>query len=300
VNAIADHPLPNRERDCVQPLLDEEGKTRSTGWRAKLSLRYERRSERTVLAERRHAGPMLVQKALYPEGEQVCHGIVLHPPGGIVGGDELALNVAVGARASALLTTPGATKWYRSSGSEAHQSVRFHVARGGSLEWLPQPAIVFDGALGANACEISVDEDACYIGWDVWCLGRTASGERLRAGRMTTRTQIDCGSVPLFLERAAIEGGSRLLDSPVGLNGQPISGTLGAVVPRIESDVVTACRSIKPSYGHGGVTRLPRVIVARYLGDRAEAAFAYFVSLWEVLRPALLARVAASPRIWRT
>ena len=286
------------------PLADEDqGKNaaaRATGWRAELALRYERRGARTVLAERRHAGPLLVQKALYPEGADVCHGIVLHPPGGIVGGDELTLSVEVGGRAHALLTTPGATKWYRSAGDEARQAMRFVLAPGASLEWLPQPMIAFDRTLARSECEIVVDEDACCIGWEVLCLGRTASGERLCEGRVSLTTKVVRGGVPLFIERALIEGGSRLLDSPLGLDGQPVSGTLLAVASNIDPAVVTACRAIKPSCGAGGVTRLPGLIVARYLGDRAEAAFGYFVRLWEVLRPALLDREAAAPRIWRT
>ena len=272
----------------------------ASGWRAELSLRYERRGERTVLAGRRHAGPMLVQKALYPEGGQVCHGIVLHPPGGIVGGDELALDVAVGPRAHALLTTPGATKWYRSAGDEARQRLRFDVAQGACLEWLPQPTIAFDRVLGTSSCEIALAADACYVGWEILCLGRIASGERLRAGRMATAMRITRGGVPLFVERAAIEGGSRLLDSPLGLDGQPVSGTLVAFAGRIDPGLLAACRSIEPESGRCGVTRLPGLIVARYLGARMETAFAYFVRLREVLRPRLLDREAVSPRIWRT
>jgi urease accessory protein len=271
-----------------------------TGWRAELALRYERRGTRTVLAERRHSGPMLVQKALYPESEEVCHGIVLHPPGGIVGGDELTLHVALGPQASALLTTPGAAKWYRSAGSEARQRVRFEVASSASLEWLPQPTIAFDRTLGRSQYEIAIDADGRYIGWEVLCLGRTASGERLRAGSWLTATQVTRAGTPLWMERAAIEGSSRLLDSPLGLDGQPISGTLIAVARDIRAEAVAACRSIVPVCGRGAVTRLPGLMVARYLGDRAEAAFGYFVRLWEVLRPALLDREAAPPRIWRT
>ena len=273
---------------------------RRPGWRAELALRYERRGERTVLAERHHAGPMLVQKPLYPEGDQVCHGIVLHPPGGIVGGDELSLHVNVCGDAHALLTTPGASKWYRSAGEEARQSVRFEVAAGASLEWLPQPAIAFDGTLGRTECAVSMEENGCFIGWDVLCLGRTASGERLRSGGLSTTTRVTRAGTPLWIERGAIAGGSRLLDSPVGFDGHPISGTLLAVAPAIGTDVIAACRRIEPACGRGGVTRLPGVLIARYLGDRADAAFAYFVRLWEVLRPALMKRAAVPPRIWRT
>ena len=270
------------------------------GWRAELALRYERRGARTVLAERRHAGPMLVQKAFYPEGEDVCHGIVVHPPGGIVGGDELALSVAVGAQAKALLTTPGASKWYRSAGTEARQSMRFTVAPGAALEWLPQPTIAFDRTVGRTTCEVEVDADGSYVGWELLCLGRTASGERLRAGRFLASTQIARAGVPLWIERAAIEGGSRLLASPLGLGGHPISGTLVAVSRRITPELTRACKQVPCDQGLAGVTRLPGLIVARYLGDRMEAAFGYFVRLWEILRPALLGCDAVPPRIWRT
>ena len=288
------------DRNGMQPVLVGEHGAPATGWRAELALRYERRGTRTVLAARRHAGPMLVQKAFYPEGEDVCHGIVLHPPGGIVGGDQLTLDVAVGPQARALLTTPGATKWYRSAGAEARLSVRFHVAPGAALEWLPQPTIAFDRMLGRSDCAIEVDEEGCYIGWELLCLGRTASGERLREGRFLTSTQVARAGVPLWIERAAIEGGSRLLDSPVGLDGHPISGTLVAVARRMPPDLIAACKAVRPGHGRCGVTRLPGLIVARYLGDRAEAAFGYFVDLWKILRPALLDRDAAPPRIWRT
>jgi len=273
---------------------------RSHGWRGQLALRYERRGARTVLAQRQHVGPLLVQKPFYPEGERVCHGIVLHPPGGIVGGDELGLDVTVDSEANALLTTPGATKWYRSAGAQALQSLRFHVQSGASLEWLPQPTIVFDHVLGCAESEIVIDESGCYIGWELLCLGRTAAGEKMRAGRMLTSMRVMRAGKPLWLEHALIDGGSRLLDSPTGLGGQPISGTLLAVACEIGPELVSACRAVRPVAGRAGVTRLPGLIVARYLGDQAEAAHDYFVHLWQVLRPALLGWEAISPRIWRT
>jgi urease accessory protein len=253
-----------------------------------------------VVAERRHVGPLQVQKPLYPEDEAVCHGIVLHPPAGIVGGDELELRVAVGEKAAVVLTTPGAAKWYRSTGAQARQSLSFEVGPHASLEWLPQPSIAFDRALGRADAEIILGESACYIGWEMLCLGRTASGERLNAGRMLTRLRIVREGKPIFLERASIEGGSRLLDSAVGLAGQPITGTLVASASAIPAELLNACRAIRPGAGRAGVTRLPGVMVARYLGDRVEAGQDYFVRVWQQLRPALIGREARPPRIWRT
>jgi urease accessory protein len=138
-------------------------------WRAKLALDFEREPKRTVLSKRAAEGPLLVQKPLYPEGDEVCHAIVVHPPGGIAGGDEL--EIAVKAQGHALLTTPGAAKWYRSAGPWAKQKLLFEVK--GTLEWLPRETIVFDGALAELGCEVRLGELGRYLGWEIVCLGRS-------------------------------------------------------------------------------------------------------------------------------
>src|SRR5882672_8293826 len=140
-------------------------------WKAELRLRFAAEGGRTVLRERRSEGPLVVQKPLYPEGEAVCHAIVVHPPGGIAGGDELDLQVSAATGSHALLTTPGAGKWYRSAGPLARQSLHFDVA--GTLEWLPRETIVFDGAHASFECTVELRNDARYIGWEVLCLGRS-------------------------------------------------------------------------------------------------------------------------------
>src|SRR2546421_9589234 len=114
-------------------------------WKAQLRLGFSSDNGRTVLAEKRSEGPLVVQKPLYPEGDAVCHAILVHPPGGIAGGDELQLSVGAQEHACALLTTPGAAKWYRSAGPWARQRLDFQVR--GTVEWLPRETIVFDGAL---------------------------------------------------------------------------------------------------------------------------------------------------------
>jgi urease accessory protein len=272
----------------------------SHGWRGELHLEYERRGERTLLSRRRHAGPVLVQKALYPEGESVCHGIVLHPPGGYVGGDRIALRVRAGAGAHALLTTPGAGKWYRSAGAEAEQALRFEVGSGAVLEWLPQGTIVFDGALARADTRVDLAPDGSYLGWEIVCLGRTAAGERFDQGRLLMSTELRRGGDPLWLERGRIDGGSRLLASPAGLAGEPVHGTLLAAAPSVDAVPMVACREVRPASGRGAITRLPGLALARYLGPRADDAQEYFARLWQVLRPALTGRAACPPRIWRT
>jgi urease accessory protein len=260
-------------------------------WKAHLALGFENRGGRTVLAQRRHDGPLVVQKALYPEGDAVCHAIVVHPPAGIAGGDELELNARAGAGAHALLTTPGAGKWYRSAGPWASQKLRFEVT--GAMEWLPQETIVFDGAMAQLETEVLLQEDARYLGWEILCLGRTGSGERFGKGEIRLSTRLYRDGKLLWLERGRIEGGGALLDSPAGLQGKPVCATLVAACPMVD---LAACREIESL----AVTQLPGVLVARYLGDSSQQAKNLFARLWTVLRPALFGREAQMPRIWST
>lgn len=267
------------------------------GWQAKLHLTFERRGDRSVLARNEHAGPLVVQKALYPEGPRVCHAIVLHPPGGIVSGDALSLNVTVGQHAHALLTTPGAAKWYRSSGSEAESATRLTVETGASLEWLPREAIVFDGARACARMDIDVAPQGRCIGWEIWCLGRTAAGERLRSGRLQLETRLRVAGRLRWEERGILDGHSPLLTCAAGLAGQPVFGALWAVGPQASASLIDACRRERAS-GAVALTQLPDVLIARYLGGSTEEAFAWFSTIWALLRPAYLERDSVRPRIW--
>jgi len=274
----------------------------TTGWQARLDLRFARRDEATILAERLHRGPLRVQKALHPEGPGVCHAIVLHPPAGIAGGDELEIAVDVGAAAHALLTTPGAGKWYRSAAPRASQTLDFEVGANARLEWLPQESIVFDGALADMRSRIRLAAGARYLGWEVLCLGRRASNECFANGDLKLGTRIEQEGKLLWLEQGRLSGGSLLLDSPVGLAGFSVCGTLLAAGEAIPPALLGACRSVASheSSARQGLTALPQLLVARYLGHSSEAARAWFAALWQVLRPALLGREAQPPRIWST
>ncbi len=262
-------------------------------WEADLSLGFRCERGRTVLAEKRFNGPLVVQKPLYPEGDAVCHAIVVHPPAGIVGGDQLTLRASADIKAAVLLTTPGAARWYRSAGPWASQKLRFNVQ--GSLEWLPQETIVFDGALADMECEVNLGAQATYIGWEILCFGR-GLGQRFSSGRVELRNKILRNGKPIWRERGAIDAGGRLMHSPAGLNGKSVCATLIAAAPEINRSVVTACREVADV----AVTTLPGVLIARHLGDSSESAKQRFVELWQILRPAIRGRVAHPPRIWRT
>jgi len=270
----------------------------AAGWRAELALAYERHGARTVLAKRRHEGPLVVQKPHYPEGDAVCHTIVVHPPGGIAGGDELEIRARAAAGAHALLTTPGAGKWYRSSGAWSRQKIGFDLGAGAALEWLPQPAILFDNAMGDMEFTLDLAADARYIGWEILCFGRTGSGERFLRGTCRVNTQIRRAGKRLWLERGELRGGTPLMESPAGLQGRTVCGTMLAVAPELGQDLLAAAR--KATEGSAALTLLPGVLVARALADSSEAVRAIFARLWSVLRLPVMGREPHEPRIWRT
>jgi len=271
-------------------------------WLAGLELGYARRGGQTILAQRRHTGPLRVQKPLYPEGPSLCHSLVLHPPGGIAGGDELRIDLDLGADAEALLTTPGAGKWYRSGGTPARQAVSVKVGAGGTAEWLPQENIVFDGAEATMSLAVDLAEGARFIGLDTLCFGRRAGGETFDHGSLRLATDIRIDGRPLWLERGRIDGGSALMASPVGLAGFSVCSTVLAAGRDIPAATLAACRAATPpeAGAQAAVSAMPQLFVGRYLGHSAEAARHWFVMLWQHLRPVLTGRDAAVPRIWNT
>lgn len=269
-------------------------------WRARLDLAFDRDGARTRLARRSHEGPLVVQKPLYPEGPDVCQCIVVHPPGGIAGGDQLRLAIDAGRDSRVQLTTPGAAKWYRAEGRPSAQQLDFSVAQGAVLEWLPQSSILFDGIDARSDVRVRLARDSVYIAFDVVCLGRTASNERFDRGTWRQRVDIEREGALIWSERAMLRGGDALLRSGVGLNGAPVFGTFAAMAAHIPDDLIAACRTPAPARGDGSVTKLPQAIVGRYRGDSTEAAHGYFTALWTIVRPALTGRIAIAPRIWST
>lgn len=271
-------------------------------WQASLDLGFERRGDGTILSRRRHAGPLRIQKPLYPEDPELCHAIVLHPPAGIAGGDQLCIDIAAGAGAKVLLTTPGAGKWYRSAGPMAEQIVSIKVGAGGTAEWLPQESIVFSGAEARMKTLVELEEGARYLGVETICFGRRASGETFEHGSLRLATDIRLDGQPVWNERGRIDGGSALLHSPIGLAGFSVCSTVLAVGLTTLPETLTACRAIASpeAAARFGVSALPQVFVARYLGHSAEAARAWFIGLWQHLRPVFIGREAAVPRIWAT
>jgi urease accessory protein len=271
-----------------------------SGWQAELDLSFARREGETVLRRNQHRGPLQVQKALYPEGKETCHIAILHPPGGVAAGDRLYIRASLNERSRALLTTPGATKWYRSEGSCASQQAHFSLGEDAVLEWLPRESILFDGANIRMELNVELGLGARYFGWDILSFGRRASGESWGRGRLNMQTNIWGAGCLLWSEVADIDARSGFAASPVGLSGFTVCGTFLVAGYDIDALVLRGCREVIPPAAESrtGITRVPGVLIARYLGDSTEDAFYWFTNLWAVLRPALLDKVACPPRVW--
>jgi urease accessory protein len=274
-------------------------------WRGHLSLHYWRDGPRTVALDR-HEGPLRVLQRLYPEGDAVCHHVLVHPPGGIVGGDELVLEARLDAGTHALLTTPGATRFYRSAGPQARQQVHMQVAEGARLEWLPLETIAYCGCDAENQLRFDLEPGAQMFGWDVLALGLPASGQAYTHGRFLQQLQLPGA----WLERGLVDGSDALLlDSPLGLAGHKVMATLwfatGDTIDRqLAEALVEAARQhidAAPLRATAGVTRLhERVIVLRAIAHRVEPAMQLLQAVWSAWRPLAWGLAPCPPRVWRT
>jgi urease accessory protein len=274
-----------------------------SSWQGRLELGFVRREGTTVLAHRKHLGPLGVQRPFYSAADPAtCQVYVLHPPGGLVSGDELSIDVSVGERAHALLTTPAATKVYRSRGAQAVQAVGMHIAAGARGEWLPQETIVYDGARAALATRFELAAGAELLAWEVTCLGRPACGERFTHGALDQRIEVQREGTPLALERARYQGGSAGIAAAWGLGGQPVSGTLLCVTAGDPSALLPELRSVLAARaGEEAVcSRLAHALCCRYLGPSVERALLAFRAAWALLRQRCFGLEPVAPRIWAT
>lgn len=271
----------------------------SPGWAARLALSFVSSGGATVMSRRRQQGPLAVQRAFFPEGRSVAHVYILHPPGGVVPGD--TLEVDVDCAGHALLTTPAATKLYRSDGRQAKVTQALRVAPGAVLEWLPQETILFEGASADLATRIELCEGAAFLGWDLVCLGRPAAGEGFRSGRCRQQLELWLGPRPLVIERTCYDGAMQ--GAPWGMRGATVTGTLVAFPSTPDFDPGPALAELRGMNASGAflsATSLDRVVVVRYLGHHLEQARALFESAWAILRPRIAGRPMCRPRVWST
>ncbi len=279
------------------------------GWPGALRLDYRsdelRGARRTVVFDR-HSGPLRVLASLYPEAPAVCHNVLVHPPGGIVGGDTLAIDAHLAANTHALLTTPGATRFYRSGGEPAVQTLHAQLAEGAQLEWLPLETIAQSGCLAENRLQFDLAPGAEMIGWDLLALGLPASNEAFERGRFTQTITLPGH----WLERAVIDAeDTRLLDSPLGWAGRRVLGTMwfarGSAIDAVRKEALldgarTLAAASELAASAGASSTHANVVVLRVLAPRVEPAMLLMARVWAKWRDSAWALPACAPRVWRT
>jgi len=276
-------------------------------WHAHLTLDYRAEpATRGTRADFRHDGPLRVLKTLFPEGPEVCHTVVVHPPGGIVGGDTLAIDLTLGDGAHALVTTPGATRFYRSGGARAAQAIRARVAAGGRLEWLPLETLVHSGAHADNKMTFELAPGAEMFGWDCVALGLPAADAPFVAGDY----RHDIAAGPRWLERGRTSATDlALLDGPCGWAGHRALGTLWFAAGSPLDDarreqLLDVAREIAGAHAlsstSGATAPQPDVVTLRVLAPRVEPIHELLASVWRAWRVIAWERQPCSPRVWRT
>ena len=291
----------------AEPIID--ARIDKSAWQASLNLRFALVENASKLVEREHNGPLRVQKALYPEGPSVCHVIIVHPPGGVVGGDRLKIDVQVDEAARALLTSPGASKWYRANGKQSHQSNHFVVADDASLEWLPQETIFYDQAQVASSLKVDLGANSRFISCEIFCFGRSSSGEKFQSGRVRQHLEVRQEGRLLWLEQGSLDPERGDLQSGLGLRQKSVCACLLAVGQQLAPDQLQALRDalgaliesgVVTADDDVGVTQIKSLVVVRYLGNRSEAARHVMLVAWRYLRPRVLGLEAQELRIWNT
>lgn len=272
-------------------------------WHASLQLDYTLEGTRTV-ARHAHNGPLRILQSLYPEGDAVCHNVLVHPPGGLVGGDTLDISATVGPGAHGLVTTPGATRFYRSTGERALQRTHLTLAEGARLEWLPLEALCYNACNAENHLTLNLAPGAECMGWDVTALGLPHAGQPFDTGRFVQHIE----APGRWLERGVIDAADhRLLESPLGLAGQRCMASLffvvGTPLERARRDTaLDAARAVMDAHAlkatAGATSPNGQVLVVRALAPQVEPAMQLLRQVRAAWRAALWQLCAEPPRIW--
>ena len=269
------------------------------GWQANLNLQFRRSGCKTLVSRRSHKGPLRIQKPFYPP-DGVCHVYILHPPGGVVGGDELGTSVEVFSNASALITTPASAKIYRSAGATSQITCNLKVGEGASLEWLPQDTVLFGGSRVHQATTVRLEPGSHFCGWEICSMGRPASGDDYSTGEFEQVITLLVDEVPRLIERQQWSAGDAVLSAPWGLNGHLVLGSFYGFPA--DKEVLRHTRELidGKNFCDMAATLVDDVLVIRALADDAFALREELTRLWSAIRMLINGFSPGVPRIWAT
>lgn len=272
-------------------------------WLARLDLDYTLEAERSV-ARYLHQGPLRILQSLYPEGDAVCHNVLVHPPSGLVGGDTLDMQVTVSEGAHGLVTTPGATRFYRSEAGLATQQVHARLEADARLEWLPLEAIAYNGCDALNRAVFDLAPGAEMMTWDITALGLPAADMPFVQGSFRQHLEIP----GVWLERGTLNAtDTRLMNSPLGLAGQRCMATLvfaaGSTIATERTDRALACareliEASELRLTAGATSPHKQVIVLRVLSPVTEPAMQLLSQVWAAWRHEMWGLAGTVPRLW--
>lgn len=257
---------------------------------------------RTHMGHTMHYGPLRVQRPFFPEGQDLIHLYLLHPPGGLVGGDRLSIEIKAHQGAKVLVTTPSAGKIYRNESEHLQgQFINIRVADNACVEYLPQENIIFNGAKAQLTTQVDLYGSGLYMGWELTCLGRAKSNENFDYGSLRQTLNINQDGVPLFTDRFVFTAPSAVQTSMVGLQQKSVFGTF-VITRDIQTNLESCIERIEKTFlvQRISITQKPGVWIARVLGHDPESLRAAFEALWAEVRPEVLNRPACTPRIWNT
>ena len=187
--------------------------------RGEVRLALRRRGAVTAIADLRQEGCL---KLRFPRGDGMGP-VLLNTSGGVAGGDRLEVSVSLRAGAEATIATQAAERFYRALPNDRPAQVHttLSLETGAALHWLPQEAIFFNGCSVHRRLDVTMAEDASFLGVEALVFGRAAMGERVerariretvtvrRAGRLLLHDAIRLdGEVAAMLARPAIGGGA--------------------------------------------------------------------------------------------
>lgn len=273
-----------------------------SNWHGKLNLTYQYQNNSTQLISSYHQAPLKIQRSFYPEDKQICHSIIIHTAGGIVGGDLLSQNINLGDNCQTLISTPSANKIYKTNGKIAQQTVNIQLAQNSYLEYLPQENIVFNGAEYQQNFLIELGENSHYCGWEINRFGRTARGEKFTQGAWKSSTEIWQNNQPLWIDKQILMGNEIMVNSLNGLAGFAITGTFCWFGNDISEEIIKNIRESAKNQimeGQTGVTKMMQGLLCRYRGNSTTEVKKWFIEVWGILRINYLKRSKIIPRVWQ-